>query len=175
VTLAETTIREAVAPRRLILALLASLALNLVVIGATAGFVWRHSAALQAANAKHPSRSLLNYASTLPPARHKELADLTKEQRRQVWPLRRHLREVREEAVQALTATPFDKARFDAAAARLLVADRQAREAVYRLYAAIAANMTPEERRGYAEWREQRRRLRNPLDEPEKQANGSPR
>ena len=61
----------------LVIALFASLAVNLVAVGATAGFVWRHGAVLQAGGAQHPSRSLLNYASTLPPERLKELAIIT--------------------------------------------------------------------------------------------------
>ena len=157
------------------MALFASLALNLIVVGATGGFVWRHSGALKSAGAPYVSRSLLSYASTLPPERLKELSDRIVEQRQQVRPLRRHLREVREEAVQALVAEPFDRDRFRAIQARLLVADQKAREAVYQLYAEMAANMTPQERRGYAEWREKRRRIRNPLDEPEKQASEKPR
>ena len=90
-------------------------------------------------------------------------------------PLRRELREAREEMVQALVAEPFDKERFHTAQAQLLVADQKAREAVHQLYAAIAANMTPEERRGFADWRQKRRPMRNLLDEPEKQANHSHR
>jgi uncharacterized membrane protein len=173
VTLAATRNARSAAPRWMIIALFGSLALNLIVIGAATGFVWRHHAVLQAATTSpHLSPSLLSYASTLSPERHKELSALTEEQRQNVRPLRRQLREAREEAVHALVAEPFAKDRFEAAQSRLLIADQKAREAVHELYAAIAVNMTPEERRGFADWRQKRRQMRNLLDEPEKQAHG---
>jgi Spy/CpxP family protein refolding chaperone len=85
------------------------------------------------------------------------------------------LREAREEAVKVLVAEPFDKERFQAAQSRLLTADQKAREAIYQLYTEIAVNMTPEERHGFAQWRQKRRPMRNLLDEPEKQASDHPR
>lgn len=172
-TLAATASARTAAPRWMMLALFASLALNLIVVGATAGFVWRHHAVLQAADApQHLSPSLLSYASTLSPERHNELSVRTEEQRQTVRPLRRQLREAREDVVNALTSEPFDKERYDAAQSRLLIADQKARGAVHQLYAAIAANMTAEERRGFVDWRQKRRPMRNLLDEPDKQANG---
>ena len=173
-TLATIGRASASAPRWAVPALIASLALNLIVIGTAAGFLWRHLPAFQAANADHLPPSLLNYASTLPPARYKEIVVATDQRRESVRPLRRQLREAREAAVNALVAEPFDKARFQAAQEQVLAADQKAREAVFQLYTDIAANMTPEERRAFAEWRQARRKMRirarNPLDdEPEKQ------
>ena len=91
-------------------------------------------------------------------------------QRQAVRPLRRQLREAREEAVNALIADPFEKRRFEAAQDRVLAADHKARQAVFQLYTEIAANMTPQERRAFAGWREatrkvHRARTRNPLDD----------
>ena len=164
------------APRWMVMALFASLALNLVVAGATAGFVWRHGGRVAEAQAAHLAPNVLSYTSTLSPAQQKELSELTEQQRQNVRPLRRQLREVRDEVVRELAAEPFDKNRFQAAQSRLLVADQKAREAVHLLYAAIAANMSPAERRGFAEWRQKRRPTRNPLDEPaDKQASGQSR
>lgn len=172
-TLAATRTARPETPRWMKIALFGSLALNLIVVGAAAGFAWRHHGVLQAANApQHLSPSLLSYASTLPPERHKELSALTEGQRQNVRPLRRQLREAREETVNALVAEPFAKERFEAAQSRLLIADQKAREAVHELYTAIAVNMTTEERRGFADWRQKRRQMRNLLDEPEKQAGG---
>ena len=172
-TLAATRTARPETPRWMKIALFGSLALNLIVVGATAGFAWRHHGILQAANApQHLSPSLLSYASTLPPERHKELSARTEEQRQNVRPLRRQLREAREDVVNALVTEPFEKERYDAAQSRLLIADEKAREAVHQLYAAIAVNMTLEERRGFADWRQKRRPMRNLLDEPDKQAGG---
>lgn len=163
------------APRWLVTALVASLALNLVLIGAAGGFLWRHFPVFQAGGVLPPP-TLLNYASTLPQQRFKALLALTDGERDKVRPLRQQLREAREEMVGSLTAEPFDKARFQAAQERLLAADLKAREAVFQLYTAMAANMTPEERRAFADWREARRKIkvRNLLDEPEQQAGRPP-
>ncbi len=169
-TLAATGTESPSAPRWMVIALFASLALNLIVAGATVGFVWRHGGAASDAQVAHLPPNLLSYASTLPAARRNELSLRTEEQRKNVRPLRRQLREAREEAVTVLAAEPFDGARFQAAQSALLVADQKAREAVHQLYAQIAANMTSEERRGFATWRQDRRKMRNLLDEPEKQA-----
>ncbi len=155
--------------------LFASLALNLIIAGATAGFVWRHGGKVADVQAAHLPPTLLSYTSMLPASRQKELAARAGEQRQKVRPLRRQLREAREEMVQALVAEPFDRDRVQATQARLLAADQKAREAVHQLYVEIAANMTAEERRGFAEWRQKRRKMRNLLDEPEKQASDHPR
>jgi uncharacterized membrane protein len=156
-------------------ALVASLALNLVIAGAAAGFIWRHSGKVSDVQAARLPPNVLSYTSMLPVARQKELAERAEGQRQSVRPLRRQLREAREEVVAALVAEPFDRERVQAAQARLLVADQKAREAVHQLYTEIAANMTAEERRGFAEWRQKRRKMRNLLDEPDKQASDHPR
>ena len=109
-TLAATSTASPPAPRWMVIALFASLALNLVIAGATVGFVWRHSGAVSDAQVAHLPPNLLSYASTLPAARQKELSARTEEQRQNVRPLRRQLREAREEAVTALVAEPFDRA-----------------------------------------------------------------
>lgn len=173
-TLAATTTRPS-APRWMTIALFASLALNLIVAGVTAGFMWRHSGRVADTHGPLVPPNVLSFAGTLPTARQKELFARTEVQRQSVRPLRRQLRELREEAVRVMVAEPFDKDRFNEVQSRLLVADQKAREAVHQLYAEIAVNMTPEERRSFVDWRQKRRPIRNPLDEPDKQASGRPR
>lgn len=159
-------------PRWMVVALFASLALNLIGIGAAASFMWRHRFELVAAAGPHIAPNLLGYTSTLTPERRKDLWSRTEDERRNVRPLRRALREARDESLKALIAEPFDQERYQAAQSRLLAADRSAREAVYKLYGEIAVNLTPEERRGFLRWRDKRRPSQNLLDEPDKQANG---
>ncbi|HWB45684.1 MAG TPA: periplasmic heavy metal sensor [Hyphomicrobiaceae bacterium] len=155
--------------RRLLVVLVASLALNLIVVGLVAGAAWRFRGMHWVGHAITPN--LLGYASTLPTDRRRALWNSIAEKRRHMQPLRRELRNAREEAIKALTAEPFDKQRFLAAQTQLLHADQQAREAVYGLYAEIATQMTPEERRAFLHWRaKQRAWRRNLLDEPEQQA-----
>jgi uncharacterized membrane protein len=150
-------------------ALIASLALNLVIVGAVAAALWRHPP---------PPRSvtvipnLLGFANTLPPDRRKELWDLTADARRELRPFRRDVRLARQQIVEVLVAEPFDKPQFIAAQARLDEAEKRARPAVHNLYLTLATHLKPEERRAYQRWREH---LRPPgsnlLDEPDRQAN----
>lgn len=174
-TAAATSIRSLRAPRWMVVTLVCSLALNLVVVGATASFLWRHRSEPREARATHLPPTLLGYTRTLPAERVKELDSRTEEERRNVGPFRRALREARDESLKALSAEPFDQQRYLAAQSRLLVADQRSREAVLKLYGEIAISLTPEERRGFLRWREERRRQQNLLDEPEKQANETQR
>lgn len=174
-TLTATSATAPPAPRWMVIALFTSLVLNLIVAGAAVGFMWRHGGKVTDAQVAHLPPNVLSYTSTLPVARQNELSARTGEQRQSVRPLRRQLREAREEAVKMFVAEPFDRERFQAAQSRLLVADQKAREAVHQLYAEIAVNMTSAERRGFLDWRQSRRPMRNLLDEPDKQASDHPR
>jgi uncharacterized membrane protein len=150
--------------------LIVSLALNLIVIGLFAGAFWRYRSGGYLPSQVTPN--LLGYVSTLPTPRRNEVWAKTAEERQLIRPLRRELRNVRDEVIGVLEAEPFDRARFDAAQARLLQVDERAREAVYKLYSQIAANLTSEERRAFRDWREKRRPPGgNLLDEPDQQAN----
>ena len=154
------------APRWLLAALFASLALNLVVVGLVAGAVWRF---------RPPAwvpitPSLVGYASALPPERRKQLWDQTAEERAELRPLRREVRTARDETVQVLAAEPFDRQRFLAAQARQADAEQRARHAMQALYLKIADALTPEERHAFPRWREHRRPTgHNLLDGPDHQ------
>jgi uncharacterized membrane protein len=158
-------------PRWVIPALLVSLAFNVVILAALGVGLWRHGSRVDASAAPHLAPNILSYASTLPKVRREELWNKTEDQRRIVRPLRLELREAREETLKLLAHENFDMQRYLAAQSRLLVIDQKAREAVHRLYAEIAANLTSDERHGYLRWREKRRPMQNLVDEPEKQAN----
>src|SRR5262245_10716491 len=104
-------------PRWMMVALLASLALNLLIVGWVAGAVWRFRKPPVFAATITPN--LLGYASTLAPERRKQLWDATAQERRHVRPFRREVRAAREETVKALIAEPFEKQRFIAAQVHL--------------------------------------------------------
>jgi uncharacterized membrane protein len=157
------------APRWMLVALLASLALNLVIIGSVAGAVWRFRGPPALAGIITPN--LLGYASTLPRERRKQLWDASAEERRHLRPLRREVRLAREETIKVLSTEPFDKEHFRAAQTRQAAAEDRARESVRVLYARLAEVLTPEERRAFPRWREHRRHpSQNLLDEPDQQA-----
>jgi uncharacterized membrane protein len=162
------------APRWMQVALLLSLAGNLVIIGLVAGAVWRFRPPPNLAGSV-VTPNLLGYASTLPAQRRKALWDATVEERNHVRPFRREVRATREETVKALTAEPFDREQFKAAQARQASTENRAREAVQDLYVKIADTLTPEERHAFPSWRDHRRpHGRNPLDEPDVQAGDPP-
>jgi len=174
-TAVATDVNSLRSSRWMVVALVGSLALNFIVVGAVASFLWRqHFDPPERLSAFVP-RHVLGYAVTLPPERVKELEKLTEQEWRKVRPLRRALLEAREEARKALTAEPFDRQRYLEAQARLLAADQRSREATLGLRSAIGLHLTPEERRGYLRWRAQQRPPQNPLDAPEKQGNEAPR
>ena len=164
------------APRWMVTALVGSLALNLLVVGATASFLWRqHVDPPESRLSGFVPRHELGYVVTLPPERVKELERLTEQEWRKVRPLRRALLAARDEVLKTLTAEPFDRQRYLEAQSRLLAADQRSREAALKLRSEIALHLTPEERRGFLRWREKQQPLQNPLDVPEKQVNGAPR
>jgi uncharacterized membrane protein len=168
-TAVATGIRDSRTPRWLMPVLVGSLALNLIVIGAAGSLLWRGQ--LEAPGAPPLGRrvvaNIVGYAATLPPARIRELEERTKVQRQKAWPLRRALLSAREEVNKALVAEPFDRARFLAAWAAFVKADELSRAASFELQSAIALHLTPEERRGFLNWREKQRLPQNPLDAPE--------
>lgn len=157
------------APRLLLVALFASLALNLVIVGSVAGAMWRFRKPPPWAGAVTPN--LLGYASTLSPDRRKQLWDLTVEERSHIRPFRREVRAARDETIKALAAEPFDQVAFKVAQQRQAEAESRARQAVQDLYVKIAGGLTPEERRAFPRWREHRRPPgHNLLDEPDQSA-----
>jgi uncharacterized membrane protein len=153
------------APRWMLLLLIGSLAVNFLIIGLTAGAMWRFRGPPPLAGV---TPNLLGYASTLPSDRRKALWDLTEDERQSLRPFRREVRAAREETIQALVSEPFDRQRFMAAQGRQGDAEHRAREAVQSLFAKIASGLTPEERNAFPRWREHRRPPgQNLLDEPE--------
>jgi uncharacterized membrane protein len=156
-------------PRWMLVALITSLALNLVIVGSVAGAVWRFRKPPAWAGVITPN--LLGYASTLPRERYKQLLDATADERRHLRPLRREVRAAREQTIKILVAEPFDREHFVAAQSRQAEAENRAREAVRSLYAKLAVVLTPEERRAFPGWRAHRRHpSQNLLDEPDQQA-----
>ena len=153
------------APRWMLLLLIASLAVNFLIIGLTAGAMWKFRGPPPMAGV---TPNLLGYASTLPSDRRKALWDGTEAERQYLRPFRREVRAAREEIIQALVAEPFDREKFLAAQEKQSEAEQRTRQAVRDLFAKIATGLTPEERRAFPRWREHRRPPgQNLLDEPD--------
>jgi uncharacterized membrane protein len=156
------------APRWMLVLLIASLAVNFLFLGLTAGAIWKFRGPPPFAGV---TPNLLGYASTLPPDRRKALWNEIETERQYLRPFRREMREAREETIRALVADPFDREKFVAAQEKQSEAEQRARKAVRDLFAKIATAMTAEERRAFPNWRERRRHPRqNLLDEPDQPA-----
>lgn len=157
-------------PRWSMMLLVASLALNLIIVGLVAGSIWRVRAHQPAMRGVTPN--LLGYAASLPQERRDLIWTATAEQRQHIRPYRRDIRAAREEVMHAVAAEPFDGDAFAAAQGRLADAYNRARAAVQALDLKIAVLLTAEERRAFPAWREQRRPSgQNLLDEPDRQVN----
>lgn len=150
----ETVTRKA--PRWMWIALIASLAVNVAVIGvfAGAGLSMRYGGAGIGGG---PGPALMRFANTLPAERRQVIRTQMQGQRGVIAPLRKEVRQARGEVIRALQAEPFDKAAFLAAERRVLAADARLREAGAQALAEIAAVMTAEERRNFTSLRHMRR------------------
>ena len=135
------------------LALLASLAVNLLFLGATGAAVWRFRQAAIFGPGQGPgSGNLLGFTATLPAARKDSIMRQTGEELRVLRPLRAEVRAARHAARVALLADPFDRNAFAMAQARVLDAEFRARKETQNLFLAIAGSMTQEERQAFAHW-----------------------
>ena len=150
---------------RLRLALMASLALNVLIIGAVAGTLlmsrhhgWRGH--------KGKQFGLIGFAQTLPADRAEVVRAKIASEEATLAPLRKAERDARDAARAILMQEPFDAEKFKAALARAAEADAKEKSARMSLLATTAAELTPDERRQLHNWFEKRRaRFRRLRDE----------
>jgi len=152
--------------RNLRLALMASLALNILIIGGVAAaFVLPHLHGWKG----HPKPgSLAGFAETLPPDRAEIVRQKVRGEKANFEALSKEERESREAARVVLTEDPFDVAKFKAALDRVAQAlDKQTR-ARMTLVADTAAELSQEERKQLHAYFERHRPHRHhpPDDQP---------
>lgn len=146
------TAPERRAPRWMWVALVASLALNLLVVGAVASAAWHFH------NRDFGSQGRLSgYLDTLPPQRSEALTSIVARSQETIQPLRDEIRQARRESARIFAADPLDTEALTAAHARLTDAQVRIRQAYGQLMTELAQAMSAEERRGFVEWRERRR------------------
>jgi uncharacterized membrane protein len=142
--------------RKLRLALMASLAVNVLIIGGIAG------AMLMGPHHKGPHRGtlLLSFSRHLPGDR----ADLVRQNVADAQPaletLRKAEREARETVRAQLVADPFDQGKLDAALDQLVQADTKEHTARVAVFGKTVGQLTPEERRQLREWLDKHRPMR---------------
>lgn len=139
--------------RWLLIALFASLGVNLLVAGAMAGAAWRfrHGPPMVPMEMRAMNGNLLRFAGALPQPRRAQLWRETDEERRALRPLRAEVLAAQDDVRAALLAEPFDISRFEAAQAKVLAAEVKARSAAQKLFVVIAGKLTREERAAFAQ------------------------
>ena len=136
-------------PRWAKFALVGSLALNVLFIGAMIGAVLRGPHA----SAGRGSNNIIAYVATLPVEERQKLMAQMKDMRQQVRPLRQAAREAARERAASLVAEPFDKQSYLAAQTRQIEAETKLRLLMRDLVADAAASMTGEQRKAFVRWR----------------------
>ncbi|KAA1008251.1 periplasmic heavy metal sensor [Paraburkholderia panacisoli] len=161
--------------------LMASLVLNVFLLGAIVGGAYQWFAAHGAiAPVLAQQRTLRFAAQTLSVERQQAFIDGLKNARRDGRQFAREGREGRRDVLRLLAAPQFDRAALDAALARTRAADSSLRAQVEGSVADFAATLSPEERVRFAEslklrgqWREPAAaNARNPANPASQAASG---
>lgn len=132
-------------------ALIASLALNLLIIGFAASAMWRHRKET-AFSGNAINANLLGFTQTLPAERRQALWRQTAAERRSMRPLRGEVRAARMAVRSVFLTEPFNAAEFAKAQERLFEAETRARKEAQRLFLGVANALTKEERAAFARW-----------------------
>ena len=155
-----TNATERRAPRWMWVALILSLGLNLLVIGAVASAAWHFRS-----HATNFQGRLMAYLETLPPERTSTLKGIVERHQPNLRPIRQEIRQIRREAAELFAADPLDKDALATTHARLMDAEVRIRQGYAQFMTELAENMTAEERRGFIAWREKHRRPRRDSDQ----------
>jgi uncharacterized membrane protein len=136
------------------LALMVSLAVNVLIVGAVAGtLLWpRHHGWKGQAY-----KGFAVFARTLPSERGEAIHQEIERNRAALAPLRKSERETRVAARNLLLEDPFDVEKFKAALMLAAEADAKEKSTRFSLFAEMVATLTPEERRQLHAWFEKRR------------------
>ena len=147
-------------PRTLRWALVASLALNVLIIGTVAGTLCFSRFGHGPHGEGFKQSPLLRFARTLP----RERSDMIRQKFADAQPnmeaLRKGIRDARASVREALMAETFDQAKFNAALDGVVQAETNVARARTTLFGESVGQLTPEERRQLHEWLEKRRPLR---------------
>ena len=145
-------------PRWVWITLVASLAVNLLVIGAIGGSMWVHRhggpgfSGLPAG-----THHMRRFVRGLPEERRTEVRRVLGEARRMARPRWREVRQARRAALAVLEREPFDRKAYAGALAQIHAAEKHARSGINQAFVDFAAALTPEERRAFAKWVRERR------------------
>ena len=160
--------------RRLRWALIISLALNALIIGAVGGALLfaRHGHGWGWYG--HKGFGLHGFARTLPQDRRDVISTAINDGWTKLKPLRKEVRSARKAARKTLTDEPFEEAKLNAALDAVVAADADYQRTKMAIFANTAAKLTDAERKELYEWlerhgkryRQRRHRWRNGGDKP---------
>lgn len=140
--------------RRLKYALIASLALNLLVLGAVAGTMYGFSkhGPPRPGHMRGEDFGLMSLSRELPEERRKEFRKQLRDDRAKLKPMMEDIRVSRRAAADLLAAQPFDRAALERAIATVAEKERAFRQAAVTAFLGHAEQLTPDERRMLADW-----------------------
>lgn len=133
-------------PRWVYPALVASLAVNLAVLGSMAGAFWHH-------RHERYAGGLSGFVRHLPEERRTLLRDFLMVEREKLKPLREEMRNAWRESNDVLGQEPFDKDKLQAAMARMNDAEARIRATISDAVVETASRMMPEDRQAMKAWR----------------------
>lgn len=143
-------------PRTLRWALVASLALNVLIIGAVVGTLCfgpgPHGRGFKGS-------PLMGFARTLPRERSDFIRQKFADAQPNMEAMRKGVRDARAAVREALMAETFDQAKLDAALDGIVQAETNVTRARVTLFGQTVSQLTPEERRQLHDWLEKRRPL----------------
>jgi uncharacterized membrane protein len=156
--------------RRLKYGLIASLALNLAIIGAVAGSMLGHGRHPPPRSGQGEDFGMMGLTRVLPDDRRKEMRKLLRTDRENLRPLMDEVRAARRTAADKLAAEPFDRAALEAAIASVAEKERALRQSAVTAFVGHVESLKPDERAKLAEfWRKKsespRRRKKDDKDE----------
>jgi uncharacterized membrane protein len=155
-----STLASRFSPRTLRWALIGSLAVNVLVIGAVVSAMCsaRFGGPHHERGFKGPP--LLGFARTLP----RERADVVRQKIADAQPnletLRRAMRDARGEVRAAMTAEPFDQTKLDAALGGIVTSEANEARGKTALFGDVVRTLTPQERADLHKWLESNRPIR---------------
>ena len=135
--------------------LIASLAVNLLILGGAAGAFWTHRhGGRHFGHWQGREHGLMGFVRELAPNRQGDVRAALEAEREKVKPMRDVVKEGWKETNSVLATEPFDKDKLKAAMTRMIEAETRMRTAISDALVETASKLMPEERQKLKAWRE---------------------
>ncbi len=135
--------------------LIASLAVNLLILGGAAGAFWSHRhGGRHFGHGQGREHGLMGFVRELAPDRQGEIRAALEAEREKIKPMREGVKDGWKETNTVLASEPFDKEKLKAAMTRMIDAETRFRTAISDALVDTAAKLSPEERQRLKSWRE---------------------